>query len=255
MKGFLWPGLLAATLLGCDAPPSPPATPVQSAVAPQAPEWKALEATSEVWKHVKPGCKGPECAWVEADLQNLSDPALQGLLVRTLVGMVSLGEQPLTSDSWAGLESEFWPKTGPSWNIGLQNRILHQSGPLLTLQLDVYTYSGGAHGIEVTRYLNIDRSRGNAILTLADILLPGKEAAFWGLVRIRHNALRKEMALDEADFANAWPFQTTGNFAITAKGVVLKYQAYDLGPYALGQPEFLITRDQLVAIVRPEFLH
>jgi hypothetical protein len=251
VKRLGWSAVVAVLLAACDEPPPPAATVVKPAPA-AAPARPVLTVIPESWKHRKPGCKGNDCPWVEADLQRLSDPALEAMLERELAGMTSTGDRPLKAETIPALESGFWPMAERQWHIALQSRMLWQSGPWVSVQLDNYTYTGGAHGIAVTRYWNVDR-RGNRRLALSDILVSGQEAAFWRLVKTAHGGWLKAMQSTDAEFSAVWPFKPTDNFALTAQGVVLKYPHYELGPYAFGQPEFLIPYSALSGVLRPEF--
>lgn len=244
--------MLVLMLAGCDDPaPPPPPPPV---IAPAAPVYAPLTVTPEVWKHVRPGCKGQDCPWIEVELQRVADKGIDALAEAELANLVPLDDKPAHFDTIETLSAAFWPKTGKQWNISLQSKVLHQAGPILTLQLDNDTYTGGAHGISATRFLNLDRGQANKRLVLADVLVPGKETAFKALAQSLHAAWLKEMEVTDAEFAQTWPFHETDNFALTDKGILLKYQNYELGPYAFGQPEFLLPKDKLAELVKPEFL-
>ena len=151
------------------------------------------------------------------------------------------------------LSAYFWPKTQGQWNIYLQSKVLRQYKNLLVVQLDSDTYLGGAHGIGVTRYLNIDRT-DNRVLTLADVLEPGKDGEFWQKVQALHADWLKANDLTDPDLTSVWPFIKTDNFALTEQGLTIKYQNYDIGAYAFGQPEFTVPYGQLKGIVKAIYL-
>lgn len=255
VKRLLGLALSGLLLAGCDRPepPQPKAVPAPVAAKPAGPA--PLVIKDESWKRTKPGCKGKDCAWIEAELQRTGDPVLESLLESELASLTSLGDgKAVRYDSLSALEQAFWPRTGAQWNIALGTRVLYQAGPLLTVELNNETYSGGAHGIGQTRYLVLDRAQGNRRLVLADMLVAGQDQAFWTLVREQHRAWLKAMDATDADFAQAWPFKTTDNIALTADGVVVKYQNYEIGPYAFGQPELKVPRAALAGVFKPEYL-
>lgn len=249
---YLIVGLMAAGLAGCDQPepPKPPAA-APKAVAPA---FAPLTVTVEKAKVAKPGCKGKACPTLETDLERLTgDPAIDVQVESALASMILLGDKPVQYEGIKALAADFWARAESDWNIELQSRMLDQNGPLLVMQLDSDLYNGGAHGIPNTLYLNIDRAHGNRVLTLADMLVEGQEPAFWELVKPLHAAWLKEMDSTDAEFAQTWPFSKTPNVALLKDGIRVKYQAYEAGPFAFGQPEFVVTRDKLKPLLRPEF--
>ena len=194
--------MLVLMLAGCDDPVSPPPPP--PVIAPAAPVYAPLTVTPEVWKHLRPGCKGKDCPWIEVELQRVADKGIDALAEAELANLVPLDDKPAHFDTIEMLSAAFWPKTDKQWNISL--------------------------------------------------LVPGKETAFEALAQSLHAAWLKEMGVADAEFAQTWPFHETDNFALTDKGILLKYQNYELGPYAFGQPEFLLPKDKLAELVKPEFL-
>ncbi|RZU37001.1 uncharacterized protein DUF3298 [Fluviicoccus keumensis] len=247
---FLIVGLIAAGLSGCDQPepPKPPAP------AKTAQTFAPLTVTVEKTKVAKPGCKAKACPTLETDLERpSSDPVIDAQVDSALASMILLGDKPVQYSSIKTLAADFWAKAESDWNIELQSRVLYQNGPLLVVQLDSYLYNGGAHGIPNTLYLNIDRAHGNRVLTLADMLAEGQESAFWELVKPLHAAWLKEMDSTDAEFAQTWPFSKTPNVALLKDGIRVKYQVYEAGPFAFGQPEFVVSRDKLAPLLRPEF--
>ena len=51
-----------------------------------------------------------------------------------------------------------------------------------------------------------------------------------------------------------WPFQENDNYALTRDGMVIKYPAYSIAPYAQGEPEISIPYSELRGILKPELL-
>jgi hypothetical protein len=55
----------------------------------------------------------------------------------------------------------------------------------------------------------------------------------------------KKHGKDGWDFTNANNFKLAKNVAIERKGLVFMYNSYEIGPYAAGAPEVLITWEEL----------
>ena len=251
--------VLVVSLAACNKPtetpkPHPAVQPVVAAPATPAalPDLKPTPAKRHT---VKSGCKGDDCPVVDLDLVTLGDSALDTLAEKELAGMSAFFEdKPKPMNSLAELTARFWKIARPQWGMWLTSRVVDQHRGVLTLQLDAEIYNGGAHSVGVTRALIVDRSQGNKRLSLSDLLLPGQAPAFWTLVKQQHARWIKDNDLADADSVKVWPFIPTDNIALTAQGVRVKYQNYDIGPYAFGQPEFTVPYGQLGGILKPDYL-
>ncbi len=251
--------LLAVLLAACNKPPEPPKSaavvPPVVVVPATPPSMPDLKPTAAKRHAVKSGCKGDDCPVVDLDLVTLGDPALDTLVEKELAGMSAFFEdKPRPAASLAELTARFWKVARPQWGVWLTSRVVDQHHGVLTLQLDAEIYNGGAHSVGVTRSVIVDRNQANKRLSLSDLLLPGQDSAFWALVKQQHARWIKDNDLADADSVKIWPFIPTDNIALTAQGVRVKYQNYDIGPYAFGQPEFTVPYAKLGGILKPDYL-
>lgn len=98
----------------------------------------------------------------------------------------------------------------------------------------------------------IDERLGT-VVTLDDMLLEGRESAFYeALVRV-HERWLLELGQDDA-FAANWPLSENRNVAPLEAAWAVRYNVYDIAPYAVGQPEFHIPLDELEGIAKPRYL-
>lgn len=243
--------VLAALLLGgCqkEVPPAPVASAEKPAPAPVVLQDFLPLATEAVrWQRQRPGCKGRQCAEVKADyLRFPASPELSAVLEQALLKMAAT--EPSASATVSAYANQFLADAGAHYGLWLNARVLRQQGPLLALQLDVNQYTGGAHGMPLTRYLNIDRRSGK-VLVLDDVVQAGQRPALTALLQQAHAQWRQGQGL-----AGDWPFRETDNFTLAEAGLRFKYDAYDIAPYALGQPEFLLPYSALQAVLKPEWL-
>jgi hypothetical protein len=221
---------------------------VASALAP-------LVSTPEKWKRNKPNCQGENCPFMEVEIDRFKeDKELSTLLERELVNLTSsLTDSKKTYANLAELTTDFWKVSEGQWNIFLQSKILHQKKHLIVLELNADTYLGGAHGIGNTQYLNFDRKTHQRI-SAAQLFIDDKEPQFWAKIQAQHQAWIKANELNDAHSIATWPFIHSNNIALTDKGLTVKYQNYDLAPYAFGQLEFSVPYEQLHGIINPQFL-
>lgn len=123
---------------------------------------------------------------------------------------------------------------------------------IVVIDIDNYTYTGGAHGMNVVSALNWD-TRLQRVVTLKDILLPEQADAFWREAKQVHQKW-SAMQPDAKSLVDGWPFDKTDVFALLPAGLVLKYQPYALGPYSMGTPELVIPYARLGGILKSEYL-
>jgi hypothetical protein len=116
--------------------------------------------------------------------------------------------------------------------------VVEKSKDLFCVVIGNYEYYyGAAHGGGTTETLNFDLHTGK-ILGLSDILEPGygKE-----LKRIAEKYFISENGAEGWDFTpGLGDFALAHNISFTRKGMVLVYDAYEIGPYAAGAPSMCI---------------
>ena len=209
------------------------------------------------WKRSKPGCTG-QCPTLEVDSVRFpGDQALTALVERAMVELTGLDpDRPRPYATVAEYEQYFWRTAGPRDETVLQASVKRQSGDLVVLQIDSYQYTGGAHGVPATQYLNCLRSR-QQVLSLEDVLVPGQRAAYGQALRRAHQRwlqTNTDAQQDPSGYARLWPFQESDNFALGENGLIVKYSAYSIAPYSHGEPELAIPYDELQGVLKPEYL-
>lgn len=121
------------------------------------------------------------------------------------------------------------------WEADLRTRVTHQDDEILTLAVDVYVYTGGAHGIEQTIYLNFDKKRG-------------EELESWELfhnnsefLRLAEDEFRRQQQIPDSASINSTGYMFPGNrfdlpdnIGYSTKGLILHYNPYEVASYAEG---------------------
>ncbi|HLS42036.1 MAG TPA: RsiV family protein [Paenalcaligenes sp.] len=206
---------------------------------------------------IKANCKGT-CPKLSIDsLVFPGNPKLTQHVDAVLASMAGMDEEPTSFRSIAEFEKHYWETAGPRDQVILATKPRYRNKDLTVLELGVWQYfTGAAHGMSATQFLNWDNRQAN-VLTIDDILLPGKKTAFNQALQQAHESwLRsQEDAQDDPEqYRRLWPFQPTDNIALTDTGVVAKYDAYAIAPYSSGQPELHIAYPQLQGILKPSYL-
>ena len=218
------------------------------------PSYKApLETLRDTAETVKPGCSGAECPLVNIDTVRFpGEPQLDGIIERRLLQMTrSTADAPLPA-SLAAYREQFLRDAAPRNSSYLQAKVREQHDGLVIIELSSYLDNGTATGKPGRGFINYSRQE-HKVLTLADMLKPGEEQAFWKAAQVAHNSWLISTRLDqEAEFLKAWPFKQTPNVALTTAGVMLKYDVNTIAPYALGHVELKIPYSRLGGILKPE---
>lgn len=260
---------LLLALAGCDnntdaqknqqTPSSGTEPPSTHPTSPQA----DLDATTQTLQQRLPGCDGEDCpavsvTWPAFAQRDALNQAVEKQLIRQLAGN---GEDDGSqATSLAGVADAFLADAGNlpngaahGWQLIGEAKLLARRGDLATVRIETYEFTGGAHGMPATHWLNWDLA-ANRLVTLGDILQPGQEHAFWAVAQAAHQQWLKDEANADDDFRGAWPFQKTGDFRLTDNGVRLLYGVYTLGPYVMGMPELTLPRGDLQGVVKAKFL-
>lgn len=213
---------------------------------------------SDAYERRKPGCQG-ECPTLKVDsLVFPGHPELTRHINRTLANMAGISESsgPEFPDI-AAFEADYWQHAGARDEVVLTARVRYANRHLTVLQLDSWYYpTGAAHGISATTLVNW-RNGSQKVLTLDDLLLPGKYAEFEKALRDAHAvwvAGNPDARHDLGNYMRMWPFQPTRNVGISDAGLVAQYGSYEIAPYSGGHPELLVPFDRLRGIVQPAYL-
>jgi len=101
---------------------------------------------------------------------------------------------------------------------------------------------------------------GRKLVTLDDLVVPGQAGALAALQRDAfRDWLRETQQFSDADIdahlADAsFAFHPSKNWRIATDGLIFHYDMYEIGPRVFGAPEFIIAKDRLQGIVKPEVL-
>lgn len=206
------------------------------------------------------GCgAAQECAKLTVDsLTFPGHPRLGTLIDHALATMTWLDDdEPAPYATIEEFESYYLRTAASRDQVELIARPRYRNAHLTVVELTSGQYrTGMAHGIQGTQFINWDNDNDVA-LVLDDLLQPGAQGAFQDVLRQAHAQWLKENAsnIDSIDdFNRMWPFAPTDNVALTDLGLVVKYQSYEIAPYAWGQPELLIPYSHLRGLLRARYL-
>ncbi|AMD47834.1 hypothetical protein F783_002510 [Bordetella holmesii F627] len=210
------------------------------------------------WKGVKPGCNG-ECPTIEIDSVAFPDiPQLTQAVDHLLASLTGVDSK--LRGQYGNLTEYtqyFWRNAQGRDNTFFKATVKDVAQGVIAVELHTNQYfTGAAHGIPATLYLNWQIA-GGRLLHLDDLLIPGRRPAYDKVLQQAHRkwlATNEDAKHDPAAYDKMWPFQVTDNIAVTREGLVVKYDAYSIAPYSHGEPELLLPWSELRGVVKPEFL-
>lgn len=193
----------------------------------------------------------------ERILQAMNDTVRALVLEPFAGGEKSVDLQALAEDFLRGQEEVRRENSGDfvgvPWFLERRVKPLLDDGCVLSLSIEQRWYTGGAHPNGDKRLLGLDLSSGRPLL-LEDLLHPRFEDRLLELAEARFREVREipaEQPLSEAGF---WfdhdAFALSNDFALTPEGLLFRYDAYEIGPYALGPTEITVTRAELGSLLR-----
>lgn len=124
---------------------------------------------------------------------------------------------------------------------------LGQRNNIATFMIENYMYTSGAHGYGVNYYLNFDLDK--ELLIQPELLVIDKkrlEALLWQQYMI----YRKNNP-----FLNIKRVIVSDNFYFTPSGMVFSYKPYEIGSFAEGQIELLVSWKELKGIIHQDYLY
>lgn len=121
--------------------------------------------------------------------------------------------------------------------------VLYCDSNILSYQRELYTYAGGAHGMNTKTNYVFDIKTGKR-LTEEDIFGQGFERKIGKLLDEKANTLRSKSILPtEDEFYNDWYIKPNGNFALTDSSIIYTFNPYEIAPYCFGIIDIEITKN------------
>ncbi|WP_455591157.1 DUF3298 domain-containing protein [Bacteroides sp.] len=123
-----------------------------------------------------------------------------------------------------------------SYYKGIEGHVQFYEKNLLIYRIDYNEYTGGAHGIYMTTYLNMDLINLRPI-RLDDIFVDDNKDALtdllWNQLMADHGAKTRE-ELEDMGYGSTGEIAPTENFYLEKDGITFFYNVYDITPYAMG---------------------
>lgn len=133
------------------------------------------------------------------------------------------------------------------WTAESSYKVLLNDGQYLTLELTTYTFQGGAHGNMTAAVATFDAQTGKR-LTWDDLVTdePAVKTIAEELFReTRVDIFRPTDGSTPFSFDENTPFSLAQNYGLVPEGIYCHYVPYEVGPYAIGNTQMVISFEAL----------
>ncbi|TAI47775.1 DUF3298 and DUF4163 domain-containing protein [Flagellimonas allohymeniacidonis] len=138
------------------------------------------------------------------------------------------------SNSYKDLKARF-PDESIGWEAKLIAEVIYEDAKTLTIKMDAYTFTGGAHGYSSTGFLNFDKLKAEELEAWE--LFDDKE----NFTKYAETKFRIQEKIPQDSGINTTGFMFEGdsfhlpqNLGYTASGLELIYNQYEVASYADG---------------------
>ena len=144
-------------------------------------------------------------------------------------------------DRFVSFKNDFESNAAP-WEVIINSEVVFQSMYVMTIAVDSYTFTGGAHGNSVITLLNFDPETGN-LFTQDEIFKQSEE--FTALVEKYFKMESASKNNDNENYFFGEDFRLPENIGFNEEGVIFLYNTYEIASYAQGITEFTIPYDEI----------
>lgn len=141
----------------------------------------------------------------------------------------------------------------PEMPGGYSTEITHKvpllNANVVTIELDGYSFTGGAHPSPFGLLVSYDLTKGAKPLEILDLV--SDTNALRPILEIGYKlgkGLKASDPLDQVTYPETKQLTMPVNVGVAAEGIRFFYNAYEVAPYAVGSSDILLTWEQLGAL-------
>jgi hypothetical protein len=139
-----------------------------------------------------------------------------------------------------------------NYNLGVSYEIMDADKDFISLLFSFNSYLGGAHPNTNTKSFNYDLNRDSPV-KLADLFTPGSN--YLNVISgYSIGELKKIETTSQVESGAGPKIENFHSWNITPFGLQITFDAYQVGPYAVGPHEVVIPYSVLKPIIRPDGL-
>jgi hypothetical protein len=137
-------------------------------------------------------------------------------------------------DGFRKMQEEF-PEELTGWEASVEAFKTYEDPKVITIKMDTYIFTGGAHGYPATRYLNFDKKTGEEMDAVELLKDPEAFAVFAEAAFRKQYEISSDAPINSTGFMfEDNLFRLPQNIGLTPEGMVLHYNPYEAASYADG---------------------
>lgn len=143
------------------------------------------------------------------------------------------------------------------WQYKSEFQVFLNQNKLFGVQLNSYSFTGGAHGAQFTFYSTYETESGK-LLKLGDLFMPDQRANFVALAEkqfTNSHDIDTNMTYEDAGywFENE-EFHLNNNFRYTPQGLEILFNPYEIAPYSEGTITLQFSYSEVKNMLKKEYL-
>ena len=141
-----------------------------------------------------------------------------------------------------------------SYYKGVEGHVQYYKKNLLVYRIDYNEFTGGAHGIYMSTFLNMDL-RTLSPIRLDDIFVGEYQEALTDLLwnqLMADNKATTRQEVEEMGYTSTGDLEPTENFYLSEKGITFYYNIYEIAPYVMGPVEITLPYEIMSHLLSDE---
>lgn len=150
--------------------------------------------------------------------------------------------EPMYAEDEKNKESEGSIGAWYSYYKGIESHVQLYYKNLLVYRINYNEYTGGAHGIYMSTFLNMDL-RTLSPIRLDDIFVGEYQEALTDLLwnqLMADNKVTTRQEVEDMGYTSTGDLEPTENFYLSPKGITFYYNIYEIAPYVMGPVEITL---------------
>ena len=141
-----------------------------------------------------------------------------------------------------------------SYYKGIESHVQLCNTLILTYRIDYNEYTGGAHGIYMSTFLNLDL-RTLAPIRLDDLFVNDYKEQLTDLLwnqLMADNKVANRQELEDMGYVTTGDLTPTENFYLSKDGITFYYNVYDIAPYVMGPVKITLPYEMMQHLLSDE---
>ena len=143
-----------------------------------------------------------------------------------------------------------------NYEMSVQSKNLYNAHSFWGFSVEIYTYTGGAHGIYMSTFLNLDLKTLSPI-HLGDLFEGDYKEALTDLLwkqLMADNNVSTRQELEDMGYATTGDLEPIENFYLDPTGITFYYNVYEIAPYVMGATKITLSYEDITHLMNSEFV-